>query len=84
MKEDKNKQSQASWRLAMTVFLKLSHWIVWPVLCGVLIGNWLDKKYNKDSFFLLTVIGLMFIVSMVGLSISSVREYAKIEKENKK
>jgi len=71
------------WIKALEMFARLSSWIVFPVLIGALIGNWLDKKYNGHNFIFLGVIGLSFVISMLGLVKNASREYKKIDGENK-
>jgi F0F1-type ATP synthase assembly protein I len=58
-------------------------WIVGPVLVGVMVGNWLDQKYNTEPWLFLTSVGVCFIISMFGLIRSALAEFKNIEKENK-
>ncbi|MDD5626162.1 MAG: AtpZ/AtpI family protein [Patescibacteria group bacterium] len=68
------------WMESIKIFSRLSVWIVFPVLIGALLGKWLDKKYNSSPRWFLIVIGLSFIISVVGLVKNTLEEYKKIEK----
>ena len=70
-----------SWTLALRVMANLSGWIVAPVIMGVVIGKWLDKKFNTEPWLFLGAIGFCFLISMYGLIINALKEFKKIEKE---
>lgn len=70
------------WGSALVIFLRLSNWIVWPVLLAVVIGKWLDNKFEKAPWLLLLSVGISFAVSMIGLTISALKEIKKQEKSN--
>ena len=65
----------------MRIFVRLSVWIVFPVLIGAFLGKWLDRKYDSAPKWFLIVIGLSFLVSMVALVKNTMAEYKKIEKK---
>lgn len=76
-----------SWTIALRVMANLSGWIVAPVILGVIIGKWLDQKFNTEPWLFLGTIGFCFLISMYGLVINALKEFKKIEKdceENKK
>ena len=68
------------WVEPLQMFFRLSAWIVFPVLLGVLLGKWLDKKYDSSPRWFLIVIGLSFIISMIGLVKDTLKEYKNIDK----
>ena len=78
--ENKNK---AWWQPAMIIFAKFSGWIVIPLLLGLFIGRWLDKKYGTEPWLFLTTAGVSFFISMGGLIFSVMKEFRKIERESK-
>jgi len=78
MDDSSQKTPQSDWAAALKIFARLSVWIVFPVLIGALIGKWLDQKYNSAPKWFLLVIGLSFILSMVGLVKNTLKEYQKI------
>jgi F0F1-type ATP synthase assembly protein I len=69
------------WIPAMKIFSKFSGWIVFPILIAVFVGQWLDRKFSSEPWFLLITVVLAFLVSMVGLVREASREYKKIDSE---
>lgn len=65
------------------VLINSTAWIVGPVLVGVMVGNWLDQKYNTAPWLFLISVGVCFIISMFGLIRSALTEFQNIEKESK-
>jgi F0F1-type ATP synthase assembly protein I len=74
------KLGQNYWVEPLQMFIRLSAWIVFPVLLGVGAGKWLDQKYNSSPRWFLTLVGVSFVISMVGLVKNTLAEYKKIEK----
>ncbi len=68
----------------MMIFLKFSGWIVFPVLAGLFIGKWLDKKYDSEPWLFLCSMAAAFGISIFGLIKSVLSEYKEIEKDNEK
>lgn len=82
--DKKNKQNLDYWKGAgLSLFVKLSSWIVAPVLLAVWVGKKLDAKFDSEPKFFLITVGLAFIASITGMIISALREFKKIEEENK-
>ncbi|MBU0637021.1 MAG: AtpZ/AtpI family protein [Patescibacteria group bacterium] len=73
---------QAWWQPAILMFARLSAWIVGPVIVGLFIGKWLDKRYQSEPWLFLLSIGIVFIFSIFGLVKSTINEYKKIETKN--
>ncbi len=61
------------------LFIRLSGWIVGPIIIAVLVGIWLDNRYETSPWLLLTTVGISFFVSMVGLVKETLKEYKNIE-----
>jgi len=80
---DGNGAVEAWWQPALILFARLSAWIVMPILIGIYIGKWLDKKYNSEPWLFLGSVGVAFIISMFALITFTIKEYKKIEKESK-
>jgi F0F1-type ATP synthase assembly protein I len=79
----KNK-NMAWWQPAMLMFLRLSVWIVAPVLLATLLGKYLDNRFDSEPLALLVCVGTAFVFSMVMIVMEAVREYKKIENRNSK
>ncbi|HMN19044.1 MAG TPA: AtpZ/AtpI family protein, partial [Candidatus Moranbacteria bacterium] len=58
----------------------LSGWIALPILSAVMVGKWLDRKFQSAPWLLLISVGIAFVVSMVALVVIGRREMGKIEK----
>jgi len=68
-----------TWTIALRITANLSGWIAFPIIIGVILGRWLDRKYGTEPWLFLTTIGVSFLVSMYGLIINAVKEFKKIE-----
>lgn len=66
------------WQEPLSIFYRLSGWVILPLIVGVLLGRWLDRRYNSDPKWFLIVIGLAFIISTVGLVVQAKSEFKKI------
>jgi F0F1-type ATP synthase assembly protein I len=84
MSRDKQPDEQAWWQPAIMMFARLSGWIIAPVLIGTIVGRWLDRKYDTEPWMFLGIVGVAFVISMVGLIKQVIEEFAKIEKANRK
>ncbi|MEK7172790.1 MAG: AtpZ/AtpI family protein [Patescibacteria group bacterium] len=76
-------KKQVWWQPAILLFTKLSVWIVGPMIIGLLVGNWLDNKYQSNSKLFLLSMAIAFIFSTVGLIKNVKNEYKKIEEIDK-
>jgi F0F1-type ATP synthase assembly protein I len=76
-------EQAAWWQPAVTMFLRLSVWIVGPVIIALFLGKWLDKKYNSEPWMFLLCTGVAFLISMIGLIKNVLAEYRKIEAAGK-
>lgn len=70
-----------NWNLALKVMANISGWIAFPVIIGLFLGQWLDKKFGTAPWLLLGTLAFSFVVSMFGMVITSVKEFTAIEKE---
>lgn len=84
MSDKNNKSLDYWWGAGLGLFLKLSSWIVAPVLAGVWIGKKIDAKFETEPRFFLITVGVAFIISIAGMIISALKELKKINSENEK
>lgn len=77
--EESKISKQAWWQPAVSLFLQLSSWIVFPILVALVVGKWLDKKYDTEPWLFLGTVAISFLVSMIGLVQNAKKEYKKIE-----
>jgi F0F1-type ATP synthase assembly protein I len=79
-KEDKEKRAPW-WQPGLVLFTRLSGWIAVPVILGVVVGKWLDRKYGTEPWLFLVTVGAAFFLSMFGIVKDALKEMKKIEKE---
>lgn len=84
MNDKNNKNFDYWWGAGLGLFLKLSSWIVAPVLAGVWIGKRLDARFDSEPKFFLISAGVAFIISIAGMIVSALKELKKINSENEK
>jgi F0F1-type ATP synthase assembly protein I len=63
----------------LQVFTKVSVWIVGPVIASLIIGKYLDNKYNSTPWILCVALALSFTLSMFMI----VRIAKKYDKDTK-
>ncbi|MFA5109073.1 MAG: AtpZ/AtpI family protein [Patescibacteria group bacterium] len=73
-----------SWPTVARLVAVLSAWIVFPVLIGLFLGQWLDQKYNTSPWLFLITTGVAFLISMFGLIINALKELKRIEGDSLK
>lgn len=87
--EEKSKSSppisqQGWWQPVLVISARFSSWIIFPLIVGLILGRWLDRKFHTDPWLFFGTIMLAFVISMIGLAKSAQEEYRKIEKEGDK
>lgn len=81
MKENSKNTKAPWWQPGLVLFGRLSGWIAVPVIIGVFVGKYLDKKYNTEPWLFLLSVGAAFILSMFGIIRDAMRAMKEIEKE---
>lgn len=69
---------------ALRVFANVSIWIAAPVVIGVILGKYLDKRFNTEPWLFLATVGVCFLISIYGLVVNAKKEFKKIEEDAKK
>lgn len=82
--ENKNKTKVPWWQPSLLLFSKLSGWIIGPIILGIILGKWLDRKFHTEPWLFLITVGLAFAISMFGIVRDATREMKRIEKEEQK
>ncbi|KKR21351.1 MAG: hypothetical protein UT50_C0009G0010 [Candidatus Moranbacteria bacterium GW2011_GWA2_39_41] len=79
-----NKQVKNYWKEnGLSLFFRLSGWIVGPILLAVVVGKWLDKKYQTEPWLFLLSVGIAFAISVYGMIKDALAELKRIETEEK-
>jgi F0F1-type ATP synthase assembly protein I len=74
-------QDKNLWRDGLVIFARLSGWVVGPVIIALLLGKWIDRKYQTDPWGTLVCVLFFFIISSVGIVQESMKEMKRIEEE---
>jgi membrane protein DedA with SNARE-associated domain len=61
------------WQDALSIFTKLSGWVILPLLLGFTLGRWLDSHYQSGSKWFFICIGVAFIVFTYGMTVRHAR-----------
>ena len=81
--ESNDEKNTPWWQPGMLLFFRLSGWIGVPVIAGVFIGKWLDRKYGTEPWLFLISVGVAFILSMFGIVRDALKAMKDIEREAK-
>lgn len=79
MKQENNKKNPigAWWQSGLQLFLRLSAWIVFPIIAAVLIGKYLDRFFGTSPWLFLVSVLITFILSMVMIVKIGLKEMEK-------
>jgi F0F1-type ATP synthase assembly protein I len=77
-----NKASDNYWREPLAVFARVSAWVAAPVVIALFIGRYLDEKWGSAPWAFLSVTGIAFIISCIGIVRETQKYLSKIEKEH--
>jgi hypothetical protein len=82
--DNKNKVNNEWLRQGMMMFAESTGWIAFPVIGALFLGRWLDDQQGTEPLYFLSITGLAFVISSVGIGITGVKYIKQIEKEEKK
>lgn len=71
------------WQAGLTVFAEVTGWIAAPIIGALYLGRYLDEINNSEPWYFLSLTGMAFVVSTIGIIITAGKYISKIEKENK-
>jgi F0F1-type ATP synthase assembly protein I len=69
------------WSSAVMLFFRVSTWIAIPVIFALFIGKFLDKKLGTSPWLFLVCTFVAFIISIVGITKTTLKEMKKIQEE---
>ena len=67
----------------MMMFANVSGWIAGPIIIALIVGKYLDKKYNSDPWFFLGLTAIAFFISIFSIVRIMMKYIREIEKEAK-
>ena len=65
----------------MSAFGRMSAWILGPILAALFAGKWLDARYHTTPVIFLSLTGLAFVFSFIGLIKESRKYMQKVSDE---
>jgi F0F1-type ATP synthase assembly protein I len=79
---ESNKDNKELWyKPAMMIFANISGWIAGPIILALIVGKWLDNKYDSDPWFFIGLTGVAFFISIFGILKILMKYIKDIEKE---
>lgn len=75
------KPTQPWWREGILFFYQISGWILGPLILALIIGKWLDKRFQSEPKYLLISIGIAFLFTNIGLVIETLRYHQRIKEQ---
>jgi F0F1-type ATP synthase assembly protein I len=69
-------------RNSFFIFVKVSTWIAFPVIVALFAGKALDKHFGTRPWLFIACMGLGFVISIVGIYKTSIREMKKLKEKN--
>lgn len=82
--QEENNPKIPWWQPGVVLFARMSSWIVGPVIIGVVVGKWLDNKYNTAPKLFLLSVGIMFLISIFGIIRDAYKELRRIKEKEAK
>ena len=80
---DNNQKKELWWRPAVMIFSNISGWIVGPIIIALILGKYLDKRYNSEPWFFLGLTAIAFFISIFGIVKILMKYLKEIEREAK-
>lgn len=78
-----NKNNNAWWGPGLVIFAQVSASISIPIIIALILGKYLDKKYNSDPWIFLSLTLVAFIISIYSIW-KNIKTYIKeVEKKEK-
>lgn len=72
------------WVDGLGIAMKISSWIAVPIILSLILGKFLDKKYNTDPWIFVSLTAVAFIVTIYGIVKFSMDYIKDIEKTDTK
>ncbi len=79
--DEKQESSNGQWVQGLSLFYRVSGWVVAPLILALLAGRWLDQRYQTEPWLLLGLTLFAFFISMWKIIQESSDFIKKIEDE---
>ena len=82
--DKKNNQGGISWWApAVEIFTEVSGWIAGPIILALVLGKYLDGRFDTKPWIFIGLTAIAFLVSSFGIVRVVSKYMRKIESENK-
>ena len=71
------------WRPAVEIFSQVSGWVAGPIILALVVGKYLDGRFDTKPWIFLGLTGIAFIFSIYGIVKVVTKYMKKIENEQK-
>jgi len=71
------------WFASIRIFSQVSAWVAGPIILALILGKWLDRKFETKPWFFLAATGIAFLVSLRAIWKILVKYIKEIEKNGK-
>lgn len=71
------------YQMILRILGVMTGWILVPAIAGGFLGTWLDEKYGTAPWLFLLILGLSFIISVVGIARIALSEFRRIDDTTK-
>jgi F0F1-type ATP synthase assembly protein I len=72
------------WEQGLSFFYQVSGWILGPIIIALLVGKYLDRRFQTAPRYLIISILIAFVISNIGLVLQVLRYSRKLNEEHKK
>ncbi|MFA7191735.1 MAG: AtpZ/AtpI family protein [Candidatus Paceibacterota bacterium] len=79
-----NNTQKKWWVDGLGIAMKISSWIAVPIIVSLVLGKFLDKKYNTEPIIFISLTILAFMITIYGIVRFSMSYIKDIEKEDTK
>lgn len=70
---------KAWWQPAIELFAQVSSWIVFPLLCGIFGGKWLQEKWGHEPWIYIGCVAIAFIITNIALLKITIKAAKKMQ-----
>jgi len=71
------------WKPGVEIFSQVSGWIAGPIILALIVGKWLDGRFDTKPWIFLGLTGIAFLISIFGIVRVVSKYMKKIEEDTK-
>ncbi len=76
---EENNKKTSKWMIGTILFMKVSVWIVGPILIALFVGKYMDAKYNTEPWIFIWAMVIAFITSMIAITKVALKYIKKVD-----